>query len=63
MKGKDLLSIGDLTPDDVQRIVKTAVKLKQRRTLSSVLAGKTLALVFEKPSLRTKVSFDVAMHQ
>jgi len=63
MKGKDLLSIGDLTPDDVQRIIKNAVKMKQKRTISSVLDGKTLALVFEKPSLRTKVSFDVAMHQ
>lgn len=63
MKGKDLLSIGDLTPDDVQRIVKSAVRMKRKGTISSVLAGKTLALVFEKPSLRTKVSFDVAMHQ
>ncbi len=63
MKGKDLLSIGDLTPDDVQRIVKTAVRMKQKKAISSALAGKTLALVFEKPSLRTKVSFDVAMHQ
>ena len=63
MKGKDLLSISDLTPDDVQRIVKSAVKMKQKRTISLALAGKTLALVFEKPSLRTKVSFDVAMHQ
>ncbi|HUV52135.1 MAG TPA: ornithine carbamoyltransferase [Dehalococcoidia bacterium] len=63
MKGKDFLSVGDLTPDDVQRIIKNAVKMKQKKAIRPVLAGKTLALVFEKPSLRTRVSFDVAMHQ
>jgi ornithine carbamoyltransferase len=35
----------------------------KREGMSSLLAGRTLALLFEKPSLRTKVSFDVAMHQ
>jgi ornithine carbamoyltransferase len=62
MKGKDLLSIGDLAPDDAQRIVKTAIDMKQQG-LSPVLAGRTLALLFEKPSLRTRVSFDVAMYE
>ncbi|HEY48765.1 MAG TPA: ornithine carbamoyltransferase [Dehalococcoidia bacterium] len=62
MKGKDLLSIADLAPDDVKRIIDSAVEMKRQGT-SSVLAGKTLALLFEKPSLRTRVSFDVAMHQ
>jgi ornithine carbamoyltransferase len=37
--------------------------MKKRKAMSATLAGKTLALIFEKPSLRTKVSFDVAMHQ
>jgi len=63
MKGKDLLSIGDLSSDDIRRIIDRAVRMKKRKAMSSVLAGKTLALVFEKPSLRTKVSFDVAMYQ
>src|SRR4030042_319903 len=63
MKGKDFLSVGDLTPDDVQRIIKNAAKMKQKKAISPVLAGKTLALIFEKPSLRTRVSFDVAMYQ
>ncbi len=62
MKGKDLLSIGDLAPDDAWRIINSAVEMK-RQGISSSLAGQTLALVFEKPSLRTRVSFDVAMHQ
>lgn len=62
MKGKDLLSISDLAPEDVRRLIDKAVAMK-REGMSSVLAGRTLALLFEKPSLRTKVSFDVAMHQ
>ena len=62
MKGKDLLSISDLAPEDARRLIDKAVAMK-REGMSSVLAGRTLALLFEKPSLRTKVSFDVAMHQ
>jgi len=63
MKGKDLLSIGDLTLDEAWGIINRAVRIKKRKAMSSILAGKTLALIFEKPSLRTKVSFDVAMYQ
>ncbi len=63
MKGKDLLSIGDLTPEEVWGIINRAIQMKKRRGMSTILAGKTLALIFEKPSLRTKVSFDVAMYQ
>lgn len=63
MKGKDLLSISDLTQDEVLDIINGAVQMKKRKAMSAILAGKTLALLFEKPSLRTRVSFDVAMHQ
>lgn len=63
MKGEDLLSIGNLTPDEVLGIINRAVQMKKRKAMSAILAGKTLALLFEKPSLRTRVSFDVAMHQ
>jgi len=62
MKGKDLLSVGDLMPEDVRRVIDRAVEMK-RRGASDILAGQILALLFEKPSLRTRVSFDVAMHQ
>ncbi len=59
---KDLISIADLTSDDIQNLIKSAIALKHggRRPL---LEGKILALIFEKPSLRTRVSFDVAMKQ
>jgi ornithine carbamoyltransferase len=51
-----------MSPQDVRRVVDTARMMKSGRS-SSVLKGKTLALLFEKPSLRTRVSFDVAMQQ
>ena len=62
MKGKDLLSISDLSTEEIRLLISDAVDLKARGWLSR-LNGKTLALIFEKPSLRTRVSFEVAMRQ
>jgi len=62
LRGRDLLAIADLTRKEVLHLLETALTLKQGNGSSS-LAGKTLALVFQKPSLRTRVSFDVAMHR
>ncbi len=63
MYGRDLLSIADLSPEELDRILQTALSLKRDGGGARLLAGKTLALIFEKPSLRTRVSFDVAMHE
>jgi ornithine carbamoyltransferase len=63
MRGRDLLSIAELSPDEVERILQTALSLKRDGGGHDLLHGKTLALVFEKPSLRTRVSFDVAMQE
>lgn len=60
---KDLLSIADLSADEIAGLMETAVSLKNRNTNSPELAGCSLALIFEKPSLRTRVSFDLAMWQ
>jgi ornithine carbamoyltransferase len=62
LKGKDLLSISDLSSEDIRLLISDAVDMKAEGWLS-VLSGKTLALLFEKPSLRTRVSFEVAMRQ
>jgi ornithine carbamoyltransferase len=62
MRGRDLLSIADLTPEELRRIIDLAVEMK-RNGYPRLLAGKTLALLFEKASLRTNVSFSVAMQQ
>ncbi len=62
MKGKDLLSIADLGGEDIRLLLSDAIDLKAQGWLS-VLSGKTLAIMFEKPSLRTRVSFELAMRQ
>lgn len=62
MKGKDLLSVADLSRDDIRMLISTAVDMKTEGW-TSLLSGKMLALLFEKPSLRTRVSFEVAMRQ
>ncbi|MFC2011233.1 ornithine carbamoyltransferase [Chloroflexota bacterium] len=62
MKGKDLLSISDLSGDDILSLISDAVDMKASGWLS-ILDRKILALLFEKPSLRTRVSFEVAMRQ
>lgn len=62
MKGKDLLSISDLSSDDIHWLISDAIDMKAKGWLS-LLSGKTLAIMFEKPSLRTRVSFELAMRQ
>ena len=60
MRGRNLVSITDISPQELNAVLDTAMGLKDRGT-QAVLAGRTLALLFEKPSLRTRVSFHVAM--
>lgn len=58
----DLLSIQDLTPEDIRLIFKVAGRIKRAPDAFALgLKGKTLAMIFEKPSLRTRVTFDVGM--
>ena len=59
---KDLLSIADLNSETIHSLLMDAVDLKSRGW-SNILEHKILALTFEKPSLRTRVSFEVAMKQ
>jgi ornithine carbamoyltransferase len=54
--------MNDLTPNEEQAILDAAVELKTRGWIS-LLKNKTAALLFEKPSLRTRVSFEVAVRQ
>jgi len=62
LKGKDLLSISDLSSEDIRLLISEAVNMKARGWFS-LLDRKVLALIFEKPSLRTRVSFEIAMRQ
>ncbi len=66
MKKRDLLSLNDLSRKEIDAIFLAARRLKsdlKRGVSSRRLAGKTLAMVFEKPSLRTRVSFETGMMQ
>lgn len=66
MEGKDLLSIHDLSVQEVDRILQLAVTLKQKQKQGEphpLLKGKTLGMIFQKASTRTRVSFETAMWQ
>jgi len=59
---KNLLSVADLTAAEIDKLIARALELKRKKA-PQVLSGKLVALLFEKPSLRTRVSFEVAIHQ
>jgi ornithine carbamoyltransferase len=60
----DFLSIRDFSPQQIRRFLDLARELKARPSAyARSLEGKALALIFEKPSLRTRVTFDVGIHQ
>ncbi len=63
--GRDFLRLADVTAREVLQLVHLAHQMKQRRWASRLdpLAGMTVALIFEKPSTRTRVSFAVAVQQ
>ena len=64
MSAKDFLSIRDFSPSEIQYLLLRARQIKARPDLyEHALRGKTLALIFEKPSLRTRVTFDVGIQQ
>lgn len=63
MKRGDFLSIGDLSSKQVHELLDCALDLKMNRVRQSTLRGRSLAILFEKPSLRTRASFDVAMYE
>lgn len=66
LRGRDFISMDDLTSDELSGVLDKAGELKQRAKAGEhapLLAGKVLAMIFEKPSLRTRVTFEVGMWQ
>ena len=66
MKGKNLVSINDLNREEVAQILETAEIIKLRHYSNEeqpLLKGKILGMIFQKPSLRTRVSFEAGMIQ
>jgi len=66
MKKRDFLTLADLSRSEMDALLKRSLVLKRRwkkSLVDSPLAGKSLGLIFDKPSTRTRVSFEVAMTQ
>ena len=66
LKTKDLLTFDELTDNEVSKIIEFGIKLKKELKKGSskpILKNKTLAMIFQKPSTRTRVSFETGMHQ
>jgi ornithine carbamoyltransferase len=63
---RHFLTIDQESPDELRGLIELALRLKRERlagALERPLAGRVLAMIFERPSLRTRVSFEVAMLQ
>ncbi len=66
MKGKDIISIHELSREEIDQILDTSHSLKMKDKLGEIyhpLKGKTLGMIFQKSSTRTRVSFEVGMWQ
>jgi ornithine carbamoyltransferase len=66
LRGRDLVSLDDLTAEELWAVLDFGRDLRrrwERADRPQPLAGRTLAMIFEKPSLRTRVTFEVAMYQ
>ncbi len=60
LRGRDFLSLHDFSPTDVSGLVSAALAYKRHPWVGQPLAGRSVALLFLKPSTRTRVAFDVA---
>ena len=66
MKGKDFLTLAEFTPADLKTVLDLSARLKRGRSAQlgkRLLDGKSVAMIFEKPSTRTRVSFQVAISE
>lgn len=60
---KDFISITDLSTDEILSLIHLAIKLKKGKAIGKNLSGKALVAIYEKPSLRTRLSFERGMQQ
>lgn len=66
LKGRDFLALDDYTPEELRYLIDLAIDLKKKQKAGEPfqpLKGKTLGMIFEKSSTRTRVSFEVGMYQ
>ena len=66
IKSKDLLTLDEFSDGEIKKLIDLAIKLKKDNRHGKnkpLLKNKTLAMIFEKPSTRTRISFDTGMYQ
>ncbi|TJY42041.1 ornithine carbamoyltransferase [Cohnella pontilimi] len=66
LKGRDFLGLMDYTPEEIRYLLDLAIELKRKQKAGEVyqpLKGKSLGMIFEKSSTRTRISFEVGMYQ
>jgi ornithine carbamoyltransferase len=63
MSKRDFLSVDDVSPQELTALLDAADRHKADRRPRTTLAGRSVAMIFEKPSTRTRVSFEVAVHE
>jgi ornithine carbamoyltransferase len=63
LRGRDLLSIADLSREEIDEVLDVAARAKAGEDLGRPLEGRNLALIFQRPSNRTRVSFEVAINR
>ena len=63
LKGRDFLTLADYTREEISQIIKQSLMLARQRRPSTKLKGKTVAMIFQKPSTRTRASFETAITQ
>src|SRR6266516_3393497 len=63
MTRRDFITSDDVSTDELVALLDAADRYKAERRPLSTLAGRTVAMIFEKPSTRTRVSFEVAVHE
>ncbi|HYL71960.1 MAG TPA: hypothetical protein VEY89_11730, partial [Candidatus Dormibacteraeota bacterium] len=63
LHGRDLLSIADLSAAEIAAILECASAAKAGADLGTPLRGRSIAMIFQRPSNRTRVSFEVAVHR
>jgi ornithine carbamoyltransferase len=63
LAGRDLLSIADLSRADIDAVLDVGARAKAGHSLGRPLEGRCVAMIFQRPSNRTRVSFEVAIHR
>ncbi len=63
IKDRDFLSTGDFTTEELRALLDLAAKIKAAEYVEKPLAGKSVALIFFNPSLRTRASMEIAVYE